>query len=85
MFGEMLDTSPTERARYYALLRAQTPQQRGRALAALTSSVRQLAELAIKREFPEATPDEVRVRLTVRLYGLDAARRLHSSVPEDAR
>lgn len=43
-----------------------------------------LAEEGIRRRCPNADEDEVRVRLTVRLYGREAALKLFGSVPEDA-
>ena len=38
-----------------------------------------------KKLFPKATEQELRVRLTVRLYGREVASRLFGSVPADAR
>jgi hypothetical protein len=46
--------------------------------------VRQLAEAGIRQRHPHASDSEVRVRLTVRLYGRDVARRLFGAVPADA-
>jgi len=84
-FGEMLDTSPENRARYYALLRALTPQQRAAKCASLSRTVRALARDAIRRAFPDANAREIDVRLAVRLYGRDFATRIYGHVPGDAR
>lgn len=84
-FGEMLDTSPENRARYYALLRALTPEQRAAKCASLSQTVRALARDAIRREFPDANARELDVRLAVRLYGRDFAARIYGDLPGDAR
>ncbi len=78
------DTSPEATARYHELLRAQSPAARLQQAASLTRAVRQLAEAGIRQRHPGASDDEVRVRLTVRLYGRDTAVRLFGNVPADA-
>ena len=78
------DTSPEADARYHELLRAQTPAQRLEQAAALTRAVRELAIAGIRQRHPAATDAEVRVRLTVRLYGREVAARLHGELPDDA-
>jgi hypothetical protein len=78
------DTGPAGIARYHQLLRAQAPHQRLEQTNALIAAVRELAIAGIRARHPSATPDEIRVRLTVRLYGRDVARRLFGSVPADA-
>jgi len=79
------DTSAASLARYQALLQGQSPAQRLAVAAALTASVRRLAELGIRRDHPDAGPEEVRARLVVRIYGLAFARRHFPVIPEDAR
>jgi hypothetical protein len=79
------DTCGSARARYYELLRSQKPHERLAQAMALTAMVRQLACAGIRRRHPDADENEVRVRLTVRLYGRDVAARLFGDVPEDAR
>jgi DNA-binding MarR family transcriptional regulator len=78
------DTSPAADARYHELLRAQSPAARLEQAAALTRAVRQLAEAGIRQRHPGASDAEVRVRLTVRLYGREVAARLFGAVPADA-
>jgi DNA-binding MarR family transcriptional regulator len=51
----------------------------------LSRGVRALAEAGIRERCPDATDEEVRVRLTVRLYGRAAAEKLFGAVPDDAR
>ena len=60
-------------SRYHELLRARAPHQRLAQAIALTRMVRQLAEAGIRQRHPDARDDEVRVRLTVGLYGRDVA------------
>jgi len=84
-FGEMLDTSARNRERYYDMLRAMTPVQRLARAASLSRAVRGLALESIRAEHPDATPHELQVRLAVRLYGPELARRVYGEVPSDAR
>lgn len=51
----------------------------------LSRGVRALAIAGIRADFPQADEHEIKVRLTVRLYGRDAAARLFGAVPADAR
>jgi hypothetical protein len=78
------DTSPEAFERYYAMLRAASPEERLRAAISLSSTVRALAEAGIRMRQPQADDREVRVRLAVRLYGREAALRLFGAIPEDA-
>jgi hypothetical protein len=70
------DTTPLAQERYFELLRAQTPAERLRTAVLLTEAVRSLIEASIKSEDPNATPTQVRARLTARLYGREVAERL---------
>jgi hypothetical protein len=79
----MRDTSELAQARYYQLLRAQTPLARITTAAGLTSAVRQLAEAAIRTDDPEAPANVVRARLTHRLYGPEVATRLFPGIKLD--
>jgi hypothetical protein len=80
----MDDTCGAACDRYHELLRAQKPHERLAQSVALTAMVRQLAVAGIRQRHPAATEDEIRVRLTVRLYGRDIAQRLFGKVPDDA-
>ena len=60
------------------------PERRLEAAMRLSQAVRELALAGIRGRHPEADADELRVRLTVRLYGRDCAQRLFGSVPDDA-
>ena len=78
------DTSDAAIARYHQLLRAQTPHQRLEQTNALIAAVRELAVAGIQARYPDASPQEVRIRLTVRLYGREIAARLFGNLPADA-
>jgi hypothetical protein len=79
------DTSQRQRERYLELRRSQTPAERLRTAAALSSAVRTLAEAGLRERHPGASPEEIRIRLTVRLYGRATAVRLFGDrVPADA-
>lgn len=79
-----LDTSPSADARYHELLRRMSPEKRLEAAMRLSAAVRELALAGIRQRHPQAVEQELRVRLTVRLYGRACAEKLFGSVPEDA-
>jgi hypothetical protein len=78
------DTTPQADARYHALLRRLSPAQRLEAAMRLSQGVRELAMAGIRQRHPGISELELRVRLTVRLYGRACARRLFGSIPDDA-
>jgi hypothetical protein len=75
-FGEMLDTPPEERGRYYDMIRRLTPEQRAAKVVSLSRAVRELARAGIRQSRPEASAVDVEIELVSRLYGPDAARLL---------
>jgi hypothetical protein len=81
----MRDTSPAARARYNELLRAMPPERKLEATMRLSQAVRELALAGVRETFPRADEYELKVRLTVRLYGREAALHLFGSVPEGAQ
>lgn len=81
----MQDTHGPALDRYHELLRAQAPHERLAQAMALSKMTRALALEGIRGRFPEADAQELRVRLAVRLYGRENARRLFGTVPDDAR
>jgi hypothetical protein len=80
----VIDTSPAANARYHELLRAMPPERRLEVAMGLTQTVRELALAGIHDRHPQADEHEMRVRLTVRLYGRAVAVRLFGAVPDDA-
>ncbi len=75
-FGEMLDTSPEARAKYYKMMARMTPEERARKVTGLCRTVREIARAGIRRDRPDATPCEVELELIARLYGAAVARQL---------
>lgn len=80
-----LDTSKEADERYHELLRACPPHERLARADALSRMVRALAVQGIKMRHPNATAHEVEIRLAVRLYGREVARRVYGDIPADAR
>ena len=78
-FGEMLDTSPAQRRRYYDWLRSLTPQQRAREVADLCRAGRALARAGIRAQEGKAPPGEVERQLVERIYGAPVAERFFKS------
>ena len=70
------DTSLAQQRRYTELLRSQDPAARFRASGRLTRTVRQLAWAGLRARHPGECDDDLKVRLTMQLYGVEAARRL---------
>lgn len=79
------DTHPKAEQRYQEMLRALSPQQRLAMVAEMHRSGRALVAAGLRAQFPAASEEEIACRVTVRLYGREAAARLHAHVPEDAR
>ena len=79
------DTHPKAERRYLEMLRALSVQQRLAMVAEMHRSGRTLVAAGLRAQFPAASEEEIACRVTVRLYGREAAARLHSHVPEDAR
>jgi hypothetical protein len=74
--GEMLDTPPEERARYYDMIRRLTPKQRAAKVVSLNRAARELARVGIRQSRPDASAVDIEIELVSRLYGPDAARLL---------
>jgi hypothetical protein len=79
-----VDTSPAALRRYHELLRARPAHERLAQALSLTRTVRELAIAGIRERHPDASADEIRVRLAVRLYGREQAAKLFGPVPADA-
>jgi len=75
-FGEMLDTSPDARTRYFELLARLTPAERARKVVALGRTARAFARAGIRRSHPGASPHAVELELLTRMYGPAVARKL---------
>ena len=79
------DTSERQLARYAELLRSRPPRERLAIALSLSRATRELATAGLRQRHPEASPEELRLRLAVRLFGRDVAARLFGSIPDDAR
>lgn len=82
--GVYQDTDERALARYTELLARMTPAQRLEMASSLSMTVRTLALAGLRQRHPTADEEELKRRLTVRLYGREAGIRLHGSIPDDA-
>lgn len=78
------DTSPAQQEAYFQRLRALSASERLQIVSRLNRGVRRIAVAGIRLQHPEASEDEVRVRLIVRLHGREIGERLFGTVPHDA-
>jgi hypothetical protein len=81
----MLDTTAEQQDRYYAMLSRLSPETRAKMTFDLSRLIRQLALSGIRLRHPSASDEELKVRLAVRLYGREIAKRLFGVIPRDAR
>jgi hypothetical protein len=70
------DTSARADEVQFGLLRAMSPQRKGEILTALTLAVQDLALAGLRAQHPDATDDELRLRLAVRRLGAETVRRI---------
>jgi len=77
------DTSPDVEARMTELYRAMTPRQRITRALNLSQTTRQLARAQLRRDHPEASEDELRIRFAQRTLGLELTREVFGRVYED--
>lgn len=83
----MRDTTEVANRRYHELLRERAPHERlaqAMALSKLSKMTRELAMAGLRSRHPDASAEELRIRLAVRLYGREVAMRLFGGVREDA-
>lgn len=70
------DTSVNAARVQSELLRAMSPQQRAEILTALTLAVQDLAMAGLRQVYPNASDDELRLRLAARRLGEETVRRI---------
>jgi hypothetical protein len=80
----MRDTSPLQQEQYFARLRRLTPEERLNIVSRLNRGVRRMAMMGLKTRHPEASEEELRARLAVRIYGREIAQRMFADIPADA-
>lgn len=85
MFGEPLDTSPEAKRFYFERLATLTRTERLALMRESSRMIRRLAEAALRREHPQASAEELRARLAVRLYGRAVVEGVLGPLPADAR
>jgi hypothetical protein len=71
-----LDTSAAADRMQFERLRAMSPEERGEILTSLTLAVQELAIAGLRQRYPEATEDELWLRLAVRRLGADVVQRV---------
>lgn len=81
--GGLSDTSPDVAARMVELYERMTPRQRiGRALS-LSQATRQLTRARLRKLYPDATDDELRIRFAQRTLGNELTRAVFGRIYED--
>ena len=60
-----------------------TPQQRAEVFTGLTLAVQELAMAGLREQFPDASDDELRLRLAARRLGNDVVRRVWGWTPAE--
>ena len=63
------DTSPENKELYFQLLRSLTTEERFHKMVALCSYGRQVLVESVKKENPNSSPEELKIRVAERLHG----------------
>jgi hypothetical protein len=79
------DLSPEQMRLHIEKLRRMTGAERFRLMGELTEAWRASIQDELRREFPNASPEELRIRFGVRLYGREEMKKHFGSVPDDAQ
>ena len=82
--GRPADTSERADEVQFAILRAMTPQQRAEVFTQLTLAVQELAMAGMRKQYPNATDDELRMRLAVRRLGADVVKKVWGWSPDES-
>lgn len=77
------DTSEEADEVQFRILRAMTPQQRGEIFTGLVLAVQELAIAGLREQYPNATEDELRLRLAARRLGKDVVQRVWGWAPDE--
>lgn len=78
------DTSADADRVYFERLRAMSPQQRAEIFTALTFAVQDLAMAGLREVHPNASDDELRLRLATRRLGDELVRRIWGWPPDQS-
>lgn len=82
--GRPADTSERADEVQFEILRRMTVQQRAEVFTQLCLSVQELAIAGLRRQYPNATEDELLLRLAARRLGNDVVRRVWGWAPEES-
>jgi hypothetical protein len=85
MFGEMLDTTVEGKRFYFQSLARLTPTERLALMDESSRLMRAVCEAAIRKDFPDITPQQLRARLAVRLFRREVVERVLGSLADGAR
>lgn len=77
------DTTPDAREKQLELLRAMSPSQRAEIMTGLTFATQRLAFLGMRERYPDASDDEIWLRLAAQRLGPDIVRRIYGFDAED--
>ena len=83
MASRPLDTSARADEVQFELLRAMTPQKRGEIFTGLTLAVQDLAIAGLRLRYPDATDDELQLRLAAGRLGDDVVWRVWGWSPDE--
>ena len=81
--GRPADTSERADEVQFEILRRMTVQQRAELFTQMTLAVQELAMAGLRRQYPNATDDELRLRLAARRLGNDVVRKVWGWVPDE--
>jgi hypothetical protein len=81
--GRPADTSEHADEVQFEILRRMTVQQRAEVFTQMTLAVQELAMAGLRRQYPNATDDELRLRLAARRLGNDVVRKVWGWVPDE--
>ncbi len=78
------DTSERADEVQFELLRKMSSQQRAELFTSLTLAVQELAMAGLRLRFPDATEDELRMRMAVQRLGADTVRKVWGWSPPES-
>jgi len=81
--GRPADTSERADEVQFEILRRMTVQQRAEVFTQMTLAVQELAMAGLRRQYPNATDDELRLRMAARRLGNDVVRKIWGWVPDE--
>ena len=81
--GRPADTSERADEVQFEILRRMTVQQRAEVFTQLCLSVQELAMAGLRKQYPSASDDELRLRLAARRLGNDVVRKVWGWAPDE--